>query len=221
MPRQDQENTVKANLWRTELTDMVEEIDRSMNSYRDLVKMGQIDDNEREGVLENIGRNERKLEEDYMTGKSEVGEKLLDPDGAICSDIIRLGKELAHLKRQQELDAIKSMKKKPSASSVSSNRSSNATTIERNRSESPSRIPVQPTAEKYRRRNSRPSPAPSPQLQKNTVSQAPVKKVQPNSRKSSRKGSLTPQKSRDIAPNVVAQQSLADSGFDSRVTSKP
>ena len=38
-----------------------------------------------------------------MTGKSEVGEKLLDPDGAICSDIIRLGKELAHLKRQQEV----------------------------------------------------------------------------------------------------------------------
>ncbi len=34
MPRQDQENTVKANLWRTELTDMVDEIDRSMNSYR-------------------------------------------------------------------------------------------------------------------------------------------------------------------------------------------
>ena len=42
---------------------------------------------------------------------------------------------------------------------------------------------------------------------------------EPNS--SSRKGSLTPQKSRDIAPNGIAQQSLADSGFDSRFTSKP
>ena len=41
---------------------MIDGIDQSMNNYRDLVKMGQIDDSEREGVLENIGRNERKLE---------------------------------------------------------------------------------------------------------------------------------------------------------------
>ncbi len=31
--------------------------------------MGQIDDNEREGVLENIGRNERKLEEQFENQK--------------------------------------------------------------------------------------------------------------------------------------------------------
>ena len=41
--------------------------------------------------------------EDYITAKSEVGEKLLDPDGTIGSDIIRLGKDLANLKRQQEV----------------------------------------------------------------------------------------------------------------------
>ncbi|CAG5098620.1 Oidioi.mRNA.OKI2018_I69.XSR.g15830.t3.cds [Oikopleura dioica] len=221
-PATDQENRVKANLARTELTDMIDGIDQSMNNYRDLVKMGQIDDSEREGVLENIGRNERKLEEDYMSAKSDVGEKLLDPDGVIGADIIRLGDELGQLKRQQELDAIKSMKKKASAGSVSSNRSSNATTVERNRCESPSRIPVQPAAEKYRRRNSRPSPVASPHLPKNSVSQLPVKKAQPNSsRQSSRKGSLTPQKTRANLVNEAAGHSLADSGIDSRVTSKP
>lgn len=48
---------------------MVDEIGRSMSSYRDLVKMGQIDDSEREGVLENIGRNERKLEAQFENQK--------------------------------------------------------------------------------------------------------------------------------------------------------
>ena len=38
-----------------------------------------------------------------MSAKSDVGEKLLDPDGVIGADIIRLGDELGQLKRQQEV----------------------------------------------------------------------------------------------------------------------
>ena len=38
-----------------------------------------------------------------MSAKSDVGERLLDPDGVIGADIIRLGDELGQLKRSQEV----------------------------------------------------------------------------------------------------------------------
>ena len=64
--------------------------------------MDQINLDERDGALKNLEQNTRKLEKDYTMAKSDVGDKILDPNNDLSGEIIRIGKELADLKRQLE-----------------------------------------------------------------------------------------------------------------------
>ena len=82
--------------------DKIDHIDESIRNYNELVKMDQINLDERDGALKNLEQNTRKLEKDYTMAKSDVGDKILDPNNDLSGEIIRIGKELADLKRQLE-----------------------------------------------------------------------------------------------------------------------
>ena len=98
----ENELVVKGELHRTDLLDKIDHIDDSIRNYNELVKMDQINLDERDGALKNLEQNTRKLEKDYTMAKSDVGDKILDPNNDLSGEIIRIGKELADLKRQLE-----------------------------------------------------------------------------------------------------------------------
>ena len=98
----ENELVVKGELHRTDLLDKIDHIDESVRNYNELVKMDQINLDERDGALKNLEQNTRKLEKDYTMAKSDVGDKILDPNNDLSGEIIRIGKELADLKRQLE-----------------------------------------------------------------------------------------------------------------------
>lgn len=61
----------KGELVRTEILDLIDRIDQSIKNYKELVRMNQIDLGERENALKNLEQNQRQLEKDYLTAKSE------------------------------------------------------------------------------------------------------------------------------------------------------
>ena len=65
----DQEN--QAALLRQDLIDKIASVDDSIHNYNELLRIGQINLDERDNALKNLEDNTRKLEQDYTKAKSE------------------------------------------------------------------------------------------------------------------------------------------------------
>ena len=132
----ESEDESKSDLYRTDLADRIDNIDDSIRNYQELVRMDQINLEERDNALKNLEQNTRKIEGDYINYKSEIGDKKLDPKNELSEEIVRLGRELAQLKRELE-KAEHDIMQKPSSygESVGTNKtvSSAETQIDRKR----------------------------------------------------------------------------------------
>ena len=65
----EQEN--RAALLRQDLIDKIAGVDDSIHNYNELLRIGQINLDERDNALRNLEDNTRKLEQDYTKAKSE------------------------------------------------------------------------------------------------------------------------------------------------------